>query len=89
MSPLTTVQDKAAMKALEVEEEALMSEVQSELSAELDGAAKLVVVGGLGAAEQKRSVFRFWPQVWQVRCDFILENLTEVPPARFSLRSKK
>lgn len=60
------MQVKEAEEELDIHEEELILDVQQQLSAELDGAAKLVVVGGLGAMEGKRSVFRSWPTIWQV-----------------------
>lgn len=55
--------DRAAVAMLdgaEQDEEALLDELHKELGSALDGAAKLVVVGGAGAAEGRRSIHRYW-----------------------------
>ena len=41
----------------------LLAQLNQELGREFDGDAKVVVLGGAGAHEDKRSVYRCWPQI--------------------------
>eukprot|EP00899_Mesostigma_viride_P011222 jgi/Mesvir1/200/Mv13549-RA.2 len=65
---MTLQQERVAFEAshaMEVDESDLLSELQVELAQEMGSAAKLVVLGGVGAIEGKKSVFRVWPSLWQ------------------------
>ena len=50
--------------ASELDEDVLIRSIQNELLQDFDGAAKMIVLGGLGASMGARSVFRVWPKVW-------------------------
>ena len=41
----------------------LIQQLNRELGRDHDGDAKVVLLGGAGAQEGKRSVYRFWPDI--------------------------
>ena len=59
----TAVFDLQGDELVERGEEELIQQLNRELGRDHDGDAKVVLLGGAGAKEGKRSVYRFWPDI--------------------------